>query len=106
MCLISVFIIRSHPFSISEFRIPNSDIKRFILPYFPLNFGETTLYKHWPQLSVLYHAGPLVKLELTGSYRTTFWSTSEDELEIDGEKYTEAYQRWVFGFGVLFNIEP
>jgi hypothetical protein len=47
-----------------------------------------------------------VKLELTGSYRTTFWSTSEDELEIDGEKYTEAYQRWVFGFGVLFNIEP
>ena len=74
--------------------------------YFPLNFGETTLYKHFPQVSVLYHASPLLKLELTGSYRTTFWSTSEEELEIDGEKYSEAYQRWVVGFGVLFNIEP
>ncbi len=73
--------------------------------YFPLNFGETTLYEHYHQLSVLYHASPLLKLELTGSYRTTIWSTSKDEREIDGEKYTEAYQRWVIGLGVLFNIE-
>ena len=74
--------------------------------YFPLNFGETTLYDHWPQLSVLYHASSLLKFELTGSFRTTTWSTSEEEWETDGERYSEAYQRWVIGLGVLFNIEP
>jgi hypothetical protein len=73
--------------------------------YFSLNYGDTTIYQHWPQLSVLYHVSPLIKAELTGSYRTTTWSTSEEELEIDGERYTVDYRRFVIGLGLLFAID-
>jgi hypothetical protein len=73
--------------------------------YFSLNFGDTAIYQHWPQINVLYHASPLIKLELTGSYRTTTWSTSEEALEMDGEKYTLNYRRFVVGLGLLLNID-
>ena len=73
--------------------------------YFSLNFGNTAVYKHWPQLNVLYHVSPLLKLELSGAYKTVFWSTSKDVEEIEGDDYTEAFRSFVLGFGILFNID-
>ena len=38
--------------------------------YFPLNFGSTLIYGHAPYVTVLWHIGPSVKLELSGTYRS------------------------------------
>ena len=71
--------------------------------YIPLNFGETFLYEHEPYLSVLYHLNRNVKLELSGTYKTVIWSSSEDSLA-NWDTYTVPNRSFVVGFGVLFPV--
>jgi hypothetical protein len=73
--------------------------------YFPLNFGSTVIYEQAPYLSVLYHLSPSIKLELTGSYRSVVWSSSEDSLAA-GDSYQVASRAFGVGFGVLYVLRP
>jgi hypothetical protein len=71
--------------------------------YIPLNFGETFLYEQEPYLSVLYHLGRSVKLELTVAYKAITWSSSADSLA-NGDSYAVGYRAFVVGLRVLFPV--
>jgi hypothetical protein len=70
--------------------------------YFPLNFGTTLLYEHWPYLNILYHLNRNIKLELTGAYKTVNWSASEDLIADGTPDWQGTQNSWVVGVGVLF----
>ena len=72
--------------------------------YFPLNFGSTLLYQHYPYLAVLWHATPEVGIELGGAYKTTAWSASAEELALHGEQYTVHAKSWVVSLGAVITL--
>ena len=72
--------------------------------YFPLNFGNTLLYGYWPYLNILYHIGPTVKLELSGTYKTETWSASQDLIDAGEPDWTGTRQSWVFGVGKVLTL--
>lgn len=72
--------------------------------YFPLSFGESLLYEHAPYVALLYHVSPAVQLELSGSYRTLIWSTSQDVLDAGQSSYRAALGSWVVGLGLLLRV--
>jgi hypothetical protein len=43
--------------------------------YFPLNYGEKTLYETWAYLGAIYHVSPIVQLGGYGALRTEFWTS-------------------------------
>jgi hypothetical protein len=73
--------------------------------YFPLNFGNTTVYKHWPYLNVLFHLTQVVKLEATAAYKTVVWSTSQEVKDSDEPGYEVDYRAFVLGLGLLFQFD-
>ena len=73
--------------------------------YFALNFGNTPVYEHWPYLTVLFHLSPNIKLELTGSYRSVIWSTSQDIKDTGAAGYSINYNAFSVGLGVLFAFD-
>lgn len=70
--------------------------------YFPINFGESPLYAHWPYLNVLYHLTRTVKLDVSLARRMQTWSTSRD-LSHDPAHgdYRETFSHWMAGFGIV-----
>ena len=72
--------------------------------YFPLNFGSTIVYQHYPYLSLLWHATPEVGIELSGAYRTTAWSASAEELSVHGDPYTVYASRWIVSLGAVITL--
>lgn len=51
----------------------------------------------------------VIKLEVTGAYKSVVWSTSEevkDSWSWEGSGYKVNYRAWVLGLGVLFRVEP
>jgi hypothetical protein len=76
--------------------------------YFPINFGTTTVYQHGPYFELLYHLGQYLKLEVTGSWKTTVWSPSAQLLssgeEVPVGTFPLRYQAIVIGVGVLVSL--
>jgi hypothetical protein len=73
--------------------------------YFPLNFGGSPLYEHAPYVALLYHVSPAVQLELSGSYRTVFWSMPQAVIDAGEPPYPPVeFRAWVVGLGVLLRV--
>ena len=72
--------------------------------YLALNFGEKLIYERWPYLNLLYHASPNLKLELTGAYRTTTWTESEDVVAAAESGWEVDSKALVVGIGVLLMV--
>jgi hypothetical protein len=88
-------------------RVPILNVSLSYEMYFPLNFGDTTIYESYPYLTVLWHATPDLGIELSGAYRTVAWSSSEDPAYISngGLPYDPVYfSAWVFSIGVVYNL--
>ena len=73
--------------------------------YFALNFGSVAVYEQWPYLTVLFHLSPNIKLELSGSYRSVTWSTSQDFKKTGAAGYRFNYSAFSIGLGVLFAFD-
>jgi hypothetical protein len=69
--------------------------------YLPLNFGESLLYEHTPYLAAIYHLSPILKLELSGGYRTVIWSSSRDVIDSPEAGYTATSHSLFASVGLL-----
>jgi hypothetical protein len=73
--------------------------------WFPLNFGETTVYEQWWYLAGLWHARPWLSLGPQLALREETWSTSaafhEKNPRVD---YRTRYRSWVPGFTVVARL--
>ena len=88
-------------------RVPILNVSLSYDAYFPLNFGDTTIYESYPYLTVLWHATPDLGIELSGAYKTTAWSTSRDPAFAanGGMPYGPVYfSAWVISVGVVYNL--
>ncbi len=88
-------------------RVPILNVSLSYEMYFPLNFGDTTIYQSYPYLTVLWHATPDLGIELSGAYKTIAWSTSKDPgfAANGGLPYDPVYfSTWVVSVGVVYNL--
>jgi hypothetical protein len=73
--------------------------------YFPLNFGETTVYERWWYLAGLWHAEPWLSLGPSIALRDEIWSTSAQfRAKNPGADYKVLYRSWVPGFSVVARL--
>ncbi|MGA2640757.1 MAG: hypothetical protein ABSG21_07615 [Spirochaetia bacterium] len=70
--------------------------------YFPLNFGTTFVYQSYPYLTVLWHAGPEIGVEISGAYMTTVWSTSTSWAAQGWGSYSTPINSWKFSLGIVY----
>lgn len=70
--------------------------------YFPVNFGTTFIYQSYPWLTVLWHAGPEIGVEISGAYMTTVWSTSTSWAAAGWATYSTPINSWEFSLGVVY----
>jgi hypothetical protein len=73
--------------------------------YFPLNFGETTVYERWWYLAGLWHARPWLSLGPSLALRDETWSTSAQFRALNpGSDYKVLYRSWVPGFALVARL--
>lgn len=75
--------------------------------YWSLDFGEVPWYRHGPYLTLLYHASPTVKLDLSVGTQWVYWSEST---EFDREWPNNGYAQQIYrpitvDFGVIFTLD-
>ena len=88
-------------------RVPILNVSLSYDAYFPLNFGDTTVYESYPYLTVLWHATPDLGIELSGAYKTIAWSSSQNPgfASNGGLPYNPVYfSTWVVSFGIVYSL--
>ena len=73
--------------------------------WFPLNFGETTVYERWWYLAGLWHAKPWLSLGPSIALRDETWSTSASFRAANpGADYKVLWRSWVPGFTLVARL--
>ena len=73
--------------------------------WFPLNWGETTMYERWWYLAGLWHAAPWLSLGPSIALRDETWTpSSQYKQQNPGADYRVLYRSWVPGFTVVARL--
>lgn len=88
-------------------REPVMNVSLQYATYWSLDFGEVPWYRHGPYLTVLYHASPTVKLDLSVGSQWVYWSESSDFDRVwPNNGYTEQIYRPVtVDVGVIVSLD-
>lgn len=79
----------------------------FFLQYelwFPLNFGEKTVYETWAYLGALYHLDDQVQLGAYGALKQQFWSSTAAYTALTGNTYVVEGDSLVLGLVAVFQF--
>lgn len=73
--------------------------------WFPLNWGETTVYEQWWYAAALWHAKPWLSLGPQLALRDEVWSTSAPfRVKNPSVGYRTRYRAWIPGFTVVARL--